>query len=118
MEVVAIDVGDPSLEQVAETRVGVLADGDQEVGAEVGSVDAGGELVGEPLRSGLAGAVEEVFLELVKHEEQARVCCAGGGLDGGVQPVGRQLGIRVPCEVRPSRGADCTHKLRNGIVFP
>ena len=43
---------------------------------------------------------------------------AGRRAHRGAQPVGRQLGIRVPCEVRPSRGADCTHKLRNGIVFP
>ena len=35
MQVVTVDVGDPALEQVAESRVGVLADRDQEVGSEV-----------------------------------------------------------------------------------
>lgn len=73
MEVVAVNVGDSSLEEIAEPRVRVLADRDQEVGAQVGPVDAVGELIREPLGHGLLGAVEEVLLELVEHDEQARV---------------------------------------------
>ena len=55
MQVVAVDVGDPSLEKVTKACIGVLADRDQEVGAEIGPVDAAGELVGETARARARG---------------------------------------------------------------
>jgi hypothetical protein len=86
VEEVAVDVGDLAAEEVADVGVGVLADRDQEVGPQARVVDAGGDLVGDPLSLlGLVG-VEEVLLELV--EDQQR---------GGVEPLAHraQRGFEV-----------------------
>ena len=47
MEVVAVDIPDPALEQVSQPGVGVFPDRNEEVRVEAGPVDAGSELVGE-----------------------------------------------------------------------
>src|SRR5215467_13667995 len=106
MEVVAIDVGDPSFEQLAKAGVRVFANRDQEVSAKTRPVNAAGELVGEPARDRLAKAVEEVLLELVEHNEQARIRHTRSCFDGGVEAVGGQLWLRASCQVRLDRRAD------------
>ena len=68
-------------------------------------------------RSGLTGAVEEVFLELVEHEEQAGVGRVGRGLDGGVAAGRWQLGLGASPRYALDRGGDRRHKLRDGIVL-
>ena len=94
MEVVAVDIADPALEQVSQPGVGVFPDRDEEVRAEVGPVDAGGELVGETAAVCFPRPVKEVLLELVEHHQQGRVGSVACGLDRLVQPLERAAGRR------------------------
>src|SRR5262249_59578469 len=94
MEVVAVDIPDPALEQVSQPGVGVFPDRKEEVRVEGGPVDAGGELVGETAIVCFPRTVKEVLLELVKHHKQGRTSSVAGGLDHLVQPLQRAAGRR------------------------
>src|SRR5262252_6324039 len=94
MEVVAVDIPDPALEQVSQPGVGVFPDRDEEVRVEAGPVDAGSELVGETAMVCFSRAVKEVLLELVKHHKQGRAGGVAGGLGRLVQPLKRAAGRR------------------------
>src|SRR5271165_4867769 len=61
VQVITVDVGDPSLEQVAKARVRILADRDQEVGRNVRPVDAAGQLISETLAGRLAQTIQKVL---------------------------------------------------------
>ena len=78
-EVRAEEVADPSLEAV-ELGVGVLADRDDEAGAQVLAHHRPRELESECSVAILVGVVEEVLLELVEDEQQlaARRLVAAG----------------------------------------
>ena len=101
MQVVAVDVGDAGFEAGADQRIGVLADGDQEVRAQVGTVDAVRELVVERVA---VGRVEEVLLELVEDHERRRIGRLDDVLDRGFQRVAPERKLRVLADQRP-RGA-------------
>ena len=77
MEVVAVDVRDPRLEAVADPRVGVLADRDEEVGAEVGAPRSR-RARRRSARPPRHAVVEEEVLELVEDHERSRVERARG----------------------------------------
>ena len=59
--------------EAVELRQGVFAEGEEDIDAEVGSVDRGGELGGEGPGAVLAGLVEEKLLELVEDNQQGAV---------------------------------------------
>jgi hypothetical protein len=69
VQVVAVNVGDACLEPRPDQRIGVLADGDQEVRPQVATVDAAREIVVEPVVA--IGLVEEVLLELVEDDRRS-----------------------------------------------
>jgi hypothetical protein len=71
VQVVAVDVGDPRLEPLADEGVRVLADGDEEVRTQVAVDDAVRQLVVEP--AGVLRGVQEVLLELVEDEQDRGV---------------------------------------------
>ena len=83
MQVVAVHVRDARLESRADQRIGVLPDGDQEVGPQVTTVDAVRELVVELV----VGLVEDALLELVENDERGRIHRPDGVLDGVFEGV-------------------------------
>ena len=109
MQVVAVDVGDARLEARADLRVGVLADGDEEVRPQVAAVDAARELVVELVVAG--GLVEEVLLELVEDDERRRIDRRRDVLDGVLERVARERQLVV---VARAAGAPRPRARRSG----
>ena len=83
LQVVRVDVRDQRLEALPELRVGVLADGDEEVGGQVVAVHA----ARQPGVERVAVGVEEPVLELVEDHQWHRPGLRRGGLQRGLQPV-------------------------------
>ena len=118
MEVVAVDIPDPALEQVSQPGVGVFPDRNEEVRVEAGPVDAGSELVGETAIVCFPRTVKEVLLELVKHHKQGRTGSVACGLDHLVQPLKRATGRRGFRQEWGDRLLDLGNQFAGGFITP
>ena len=83
MQIVAVDVADPTAEELTEPAVAVFAHGDQEVRRHAGRVDAFRQLVSQPIGMTIAQAIAEVLLELIEDDHEGRVELVSGGGDRG-----------------------------------
>jgi len=118
VKIVAVDILDPLLEQVAQSGERVLADRDQEVSANVSAVNAGSKLFRETSRPYFRWQVKEVLLKLIEHHKQRRAGSRTRGVNGLFQALMCGHGRRGFGQERDDRSLNLGNQLIGGFVSP